>query len=409
MAWLLTHILKILCKKQNVSFSYDEEYLALKDKQIILLCQHKSSNDFVYVFGGIKRLDVHILVGYQNIFQKGVYHILKSLGAIAKMLYQPDVAAVAQTLQALKLGESVVIFPEGIQSTSGSTHPINPGTMHLLMKCKLPVALATIEGSYFAKPRFTRELRKGEIKVHYSKLFDPADFDTYSQEVLYQRLLDSFKYNEFEEHKENKIAFRGKTPNITGLDNIIYKCPHCLAEHQFSITGDVMRCSACGFAVSMDEYYDIHPQNHSLPFANIDEWYKWQRQLLAREVQSPDFSMSLNVMLRKIDTQKLRKNYSLVYDGEGVLTITNRGLVYRGTKGEEQVELQFAAKNVYSLSISLAYDFDMYCQGRYYNFKILENEKHMTKWMIAAEEIHNLYDPAWKEASEQVYEYAKEK
>ena len=399
-------VFRAICKSRNVRFEYDDEFKGLKDKQVIVLCQHKSSNDYIYVLGGLNRLDIHILVGYQNVFQKGIYHILKSLGVIGKMLYQPDMKAVIQTLQSIKLGESVAIFPEGIQSTSGSSHPINPGTMSLLMKCKLPVILAKIEGSYFAKPRYTRDIRKGSITVKYSKLFDTDDFNVYSEDMLYKRLFDSFKYNEFDEHKDNKIAFKGKLPNIYGLDNIIYKCPHCSEEFTFYTEGDEMRCSSCGFSIKMDEYCDIHSVNKDLPFGNIDEWYKWQRRVVSKEIESSEFFMTAKVELRRINTKKLGKDYSLIHDGEGILTINNEGLIYKGTKGGENVELVFNAKNVYSLTFSLSQDLDLYYLNKYYNFNFLENGKHVVKWMLAAEEIHNIYDADWKAASEQVYDYA---
>lgn len=399
-------VFRIICKCRNVHFEYDEEFKELKKKQVIVFCQHKSSNDYIYAFGGLNRLDIHILVGYLNIFQKGVYHILKSLGVIGKMLYQPDMKSVVQILQAIRLGESVAIFPEGIQSTSGSSHPINPGTMSLLMKCKLPVVLAKIEGSYFAKPRYTRDIRKGRITVKYSKLFDSDDFNTYSEEVLYKRLFDSFKYNEFDEHEDNKVAFKGKKPNVYGLDNIIYKCPHCENEFCFSTEGDEMTCASCGFRVSMDEYCDIHSVNKELPFKNIDEWYKWQRRVVSSEVESPDFSMSARVELRKVNTKKLGKNYSLIHDGEGILTINNQGVIYKGTRDGEDVCLVFNAKNVYSLTFSLSQDLDLYYLNKYYNFNFLEDGKRVVKWMLAAEEIHNMYDVDWKTASEQVYDYA---
>ena len=90
--------------------------------------------------------------------------------------------------------------------------------------------------------------------------------------------------------------------------------------------------------------------------------------------------------------------------GEGTLTLTGNGLTYRGTCDGEEREIVMHPKQVYSLSISLAYELDLYYDCKYYNFKLLDNPKHMTKWMLAAEEIHNLHDPAWQKASKEVYD-----
>lgn len=402
-AWPVCFAFRIISKKNNAEFFYSEDFLKIKDEQMVYLCQHRSRNDYIYAFAGLKRTDIHILCGYQNVFQRGVYTLLKKLGVIAKMLYQPDVHATKQVLRAVKLGGSIMIFPEGIQSTSGSTHPINPATMKLLAKLKLPVALVTLKGSYFTRTRYSSDVKKGKITVEYSKLFDKEDFNNLSKDELYNKMLNSFQYNEFDDHKENKVAFYGKKPNIHGLDNIIYKCPNCLNEFGFSILGDSMYCRKCGFTVSMDQYYDIKAVKENLPFENIDEWYKWQRSLISKEVREDGFVLSAKVKIGNINTRKLKGNFSLEYHGEGTLTLTNKGLTYCGTDKGENVELFFNPKQVYSLSMSLQYDVDLYYCGVYYNFKFLENEKQVVKWMLAAEEIHNLYDKAWREVSDEVY------
>lgn len=403
LAGSLRVVFRAISRARGVKYIYEPDYLKIKNKQVIFLCQHRSRNDYIYVYGGLRRSDIHVLCGYQNVFQRGIYTLFKKLGVIAKMLYQPDVHATKQLITAKKLGNSVMVFPEGIQSTSGSTHPINPATMKLLCKLKLPVVLVSLKGSYFTRTRYSYDVKKGKILVRYSVLFNSEDFENYTSDELYSKMLKEFQYNEFEEHKGEKIAFRGKKPNIYGLDNIIFKCPECKSEYKFTVEGDSMRCSDCGFEISMDEYYDIHAKKGELPFENIDQWYKWQRKEISRAVRDNNFEMSTRVKIGRINTQKLGPNYSLQYYGEGTLTLTNKGLVYKGTADGENVELSFSPTMVYSLTMSLQYDLDLYCDSIYYNFKLLENEKQVAKWMLAAEEIHNMYDTSWKEASEEVY------
>ena len=135
----------------------------------------------------------------------------------------------------------------------------------------------------------------------------------------------------------------------------------------------------------------------------MNRWYKWQRKELSRQVRDNNFEMSTRVAIGRINTHKLGPNYSLEYYGEGVLTLTNKGLVFLGSANGDAVELLFSPTMVYSLTMSLQYDLDLYYNGVYYNFKLLENEKQVAKWMLAAEEIHNMYDTSWREASEEVY------
>lgn len=404
----IVHIaFKCISKSRNVEFVYSEEYLKMKNSQAIYLCQHKSSLDYIYLFAGIKNLNIHVLCGYQNVFNKNLFKTLKNLGVIAKMLYQPDVQATMQMFQAIKGGGSVAIFPEGIQSTSGSTHPINPATQSFIKKAMLPVVLVTFKGSYFSRTRYSTDVKKGKITVKFDLLFTKDDCENFSKEKLHSALLEKFKYNEFEEFKDEKVAFRGKKPNVYGLDNIIFKCPNCQSEYCFSTEKDFMTCSHCNFTIKMDEYYDISGVNGVLPFKNIDEWFKWQRKIIAKEVKSDDFCLSTRVKIGKINVKKLDNNYSILFHGEGVLTLTNKGLTYQGEYDGEKVDLFFDPGQVYSLSMSLNYDLDMYYKNDYFNFKLLQDEKQVAKWMICAEEIHNLYDDAWKKVSEEVYEYGR--
>ena len=50
---------------------------------------------------------------------------------------------------------------------------------------------------------------------------------------------------------------------------------------------------------------------------------------------------------------------------------------------------------------------DLYYKNDYYSFTLLENKELMVKWMLAAEEIHNLYDLAWQKVSDEVYDVAQ--
>ncbi len=404
-AFVAKMVMGIICKKRNVEFLYDDGYNSTLNTPVVLLSCHASKDDYIYVFKGAKRNDLHVVCGYQNVFKKGVYFLLKNLGVIAKYLYQPDIVAIKQILEAVKLGDSIAIFPEGIQSTSGSTHPINPATIGLLKKLKLPVVLATSKGSYLTRTRYSTDVKKGKIIINYSLLFTANELANSSEEELNKKLLDNFKYNDYEFNRQNKIAYVGKKPNIYGLNNIIYKCPHCNSEYKFIVENCNMKCKECGFEITMNDYYEISSVNKELPFIDVDEWYKWQRKVLNKEIKSDSFKMSTTVELGVLQTEKLYANSSIKRIGNGTIILTNKGLTYKGVKNGEEVEMFFEARYVYSLTISLDYELDLYYKNDYYNFKLTKYETQITKWMIASEEIHNLYDECWYNASKEVYDY----
>ena len=59
LARIVQFAFKRISKKRNVEFVYTDEFLKIKDSQAIYLCQHKSSLDYIYLFAGIKNLDIH--------------------------------------------------------------------------------------------------------------------------------------------------------------------------------------------------------------------------------------------------------------------------------------------------------------------------------------------------------------
>ena len=277
--------------------------------------------------------------------------------------------------------------------------------MGLLKKLKLPVILTTLNGSYFTRTRYSTDVKKGKITVSFKTLFTPKDLEELSVDELNERLLEQFKYNEHEYFKDKKVEFIGKKPNIYGLDNIIYKCPHCKSEYKFKVEGENMKCLDCGFEVTMNNYYEMSAVTKTLPFENFDVWYKWQRNVIKEEVKSDNFIMKAQITLCTLNTQKLDNNLSKKEIGEGELSLTNKGLTYVGTKNGEQVTMFFDAKNVYSLTITLKQALDLYYKNEYYYFKLKTNGNQVTKWMLASEEIHNLYDEVWNNASNEVYHY----
>ncbi|MCI5745457.1 MAG: 1-acyl-sn-glycerol-3-phosphate acyltransferase [Erysipelotrichaceae bacterium] len=403
LAFFVTKAFSFIAKKRNVSFHYDFDIKEYKKKQFILIAQHCSKDEYIYVLSGIKNYNLYTVVGYQNFFNKLIFPLLLRLGTIAKYLYQPDIMAVKQMLKVIKQGGNLVFFPEGIQSTSGSMHPINPATMKLLMKAKLPVILYTSNGSYLTRTRYSSDIKKGKIDAYFHLLYTKDDYDKYSEDVLYQRLLNKFKYNDLNYNKKARIPFVGKKPNIYGLDKIIYKCPCCNEEFKMKIIQDTIKCLSCDYQVKMNEYYDLLKVNKPLVFDDIDKWYKYQRKMVHNEVIKDDFYYHVNVKAFDININKLKNQLCEV--GNGSLTISSHFLTYKGIYNNVEQTIVFDIKNLPSTPFTPSEgSFDMYYEDKYYCFAPIDNPLQVVKIMLIVEEIHNLYDPIWKKVSDEAYE-----
>lgn len=399
-------LLGILNRKYKVKFSYDYDHKLLKKRPTIMLSSHASRLEFIYTLYGFKRKDINMVCGYQNILQRGIYSFFIRLGVISKYLYQPDLICVKKMLQVLKRNGALGLFPEGIQSTSGSTHPINPATAHFIKRSKANIVIATSRGAYLATNRYSSDRKKGYIGINYSLVFTPEMLEELSEEQIYNILLEKIRYNDFEFNKVARNKYVGKKPNAYGIDKILYKCPDCNEEHTLYVDNDAVICKSCDFKVKINEYYDfVNISGKNVP-DDIDRWYKWQRRCVAEEIKDDSFEMELNGSLCTLKLDKLRKspkNREIL--SVGSVKLTNQGLFFTGMLNGESVDFDFNANSIYSLTFSTKGFLEFYHNNDYFMIVPDDTEQCLIKWTLASEEIHNLYDIKWADACKDVYDY----
>ena len=406
--FIIMRVLGILNKLYKVKFNYDYNLKDIKKGPTILLASHASRFEFIYMIYGFKHNDINIVCGYQNIIKKGLYNLFIKLGIISKYLYQPDIACMKNILKVLKRNGTVGIFPEGIQSTSGSTHPINPATVQFIKRSNANIVVATSQGAYLATNRYSKDRKKGYIGVNYSLVLTPDKLDELSDEQIYNLLLEKIRYNDFAYNKVARNKYIGKKPNAFGIDKILYKCPDCKNEHTLNIDNDTIICKHCGFKVRVNEYYDLVGIKYNNLPKDIDEWYKWQRRCVAKEIIKDEFELTFSGSINTLRLDKLRKepkNRKILSIGQ--VSLTNKGLFFKGTLNSQIVEFSFKAKSIYSLTLSTKGYLEFYCDNDYFMIIPDDPSQCLIKWTLASEEIHNLYDEKWKAACADVYDYNK--
>jgi DNA-directed RNA polymerase subunit RPC12/RpoP len=309
-------------------------------------------------------------------------------------------------IRVLKHGGAIGLFPEGIQSTSGSTHPINPATTQLVKRSGANIVVCTTRGAYLATNRYSSDRKRGYIGVSYSLLFTPEELEQLDEAEIYRQILDKISYNDFEFNKTARHKYIGKLPNADGIDKILYKCPKCESEHTLSVDGDTVRCEKCGFSVRVNEYYDLVDATAEKCPEDIDKWYKWQRRCVCEEIKDDSFELALDGSLCTLKLDKLRKapkdRRTL---SVGRARLTSRGLTFEGSLDGERVDFEFEAKSLYSLTCSTKGYLEFYYNSEYYMFVPDSIDQCLIKWTLASEEIHNLYDENWRTACRDVYDY----
>lgn len=97
------------------------------------------------------------------------------LGAWPLALEGSDPAAIRRSLQWLREGGAVVIFPEGGRSTStGEMERFKAGAVRLALEANVPILPVTIKGGNRVWPRGWRVPRLGKVVVTYHPLYHPT-------------------------------------------------------------------------------------------------------------------------------------------------------------------------------------------------------------------------------------------
>ena len=401
-AILTRSIMRLSVLNRPAVFRYDFDRREMKGKPVLILSQHASTDDPYYVNAGYPFVQPNVVMSLHNALIPVMYRLLLADGVILKTLYEPDIKAIRHLMRLHKKGASFLIFPEGIQSMDGTTQPLHPATARLIKKLAMDTILCTSHGAYLCNPRFDTYKRKGRIEYNYDILFRKEEVEEMTEEELYSRLLEKFRYNDFAWNSEKQYRYKGKVPCAHGLDNMLFICPRCRRQFEMHVEGDRIQCS-CGSAVTVDDRYNLVPDDPAeFPFRRIDEWYRWQRDVIAEEVIKEDFMIREYVNHLTLNLGDLSKGRYL-YAGEGRIELDRSKLRYIGTRNGENVDLRFDISRMPSATITASINANQfYYDGEYYQFAIKDDPRHIVKILMAVEVLHDMDDTERRKARRDV-------
>ncbi len=391
---------------------HDFDKREMKGKQVLILAQHASRDDPYYVNKGYPFIQPNAVMSIHNVLIPVMFRLLLKDGVILKALYEPDLGAMRHLMRLHRKGASILLFPEGIEATDGTTQPIHPATARLIKKLDMDTVLCTSHGAFLSTPRFDTIKRKGRIEYNFEMLFRKEELKEMPEDELYTRLLEKFRYNDFKWNSEKQYSYKGKVPLAHGLDNILFICPRCKKQYTMRVEGEKLVCD-CGSVVTIDDKYNLIPNEPNemddrnnataFPFKRIDQWYSWQQDIIAEEVKHEDFAMREDVTYLKLNLDDLKKG-RYIYAGEGRIEVDREHFRYIGTKDGEDVELEFDISRMPSATISKDQTNQFYYDGEYYRFVNKVDRRRSVKIMLAVETLHEMGDPERRKAREDVRE-----
>ncbi len=142
----------------------------------ILASNHVSVLDPPLVGVAINFRKVHFLAKAE-LFHPPWGRWLQRLGAVPVERGRGDVGALRRALKLLEEGHLLVLFPEGTRSLDGRLQSAKPGVGLLVLRARVPVVPAFLDGSFAALPKGSFWPRPCRLTVRYGSPILPEELD----------------------------------------------------------------------------------------------------------------------------------------------------------------------------------------------------------------------------------------
>ena len=162
--------------------------------------------------------------------------------------------------------------------------------------------------------------------------------------------------------------------------------------------GDRIYCKNCGNAASLNEYYDLTPENADCVIPETPRvWFDMQRAHIRRLAAEPGFELRERVKLGMLPEDRLLKDQATSeIVGEGELKVNAAGLSYEGTRSGEPWSFFVPIKQLptYGMCTDVS-RFYTFVEGEFCEF--YPERESAELWMQATEELHRLNGGAWQD------------
>lgn len=322
----------------------------------IVLCNHGSFFDFLYAGILLRKSCPHFIIARLYFYHKWLRRLLTMLGGFPKSMFAMDMESTRNTLKVLRDGGVLAMMPEARLSTVGKFEDIQESTYSFIKKANVPVYTIQIHGSYLAKPKWGKGLRRGAVvESELDLLFTAEDLAAMSVDDIKKGIEERLYFDEFQWLQSRPEIHYQSRRLAEGLENVLTICPVCNQRHTITTKNRDIFCEHCGKLASLDDRYAFLPD---FRFENFAQWYEWQKGVIQAQISDdPNFSLCSDVELRlpSADGKSFTRNA-----GKGVCTLNRSGLTYVGTRDGQPYEVSFSLKRIYRLLFGAGENFEIY-------------------------------------------------
>ena len=239
-------------------------------RQYLVLFNHQTAFDQFFVALSFRQ---HLyFMASEDIFSKGfLSSALRYLVAPIPIKKQTtDVRAIMNCMRVAKEGGSISLAPEGNRTYSGKTEYMSPTIAPLARKLGLPIALYHIKGGYGVQPRWSDNVRRGKMECYVSKVIEPEEYMSLSDDELFNLIKDGLYVNEA--NADNRFVHKKCAEYV---ERVVYVCPKC-GFSTFKSHGDTFTCAKCDMKVRYLPTTELQCDDPAFKYQFINDWYEAQ-------------------------------------------------------------------------------------------------------------------------------------
>lgn len=273
--------------------------------------------------------------------------LMRLLGCIPTKKFVMDTRLVRDMVYAIReLKSSVLMYPEAGYSFDGTATTLPDSIGRCLKMLGVPVVMIRTYGAFARDPLYNGlRLRKVKVTADMEYVLSAQDVAEKTPEELNAIIQQCFDFDNFRWQQENNVCI-SEPFRAEGLNRVLYKCPHCMAEGSMSGKGTKLTCQNCGKQYELTEYGYMEALEGETEFPHIPDWYKWQRECVKKEIQDNTYQLDVPVDIC------VMVNTKCIYRvGEGRLFHTADGFHLVGCEGK----LDYSQKPIASYSLNSDY------------------------------------------------------
>ena len=389
--WLFRTLLKIVslpdlwavhfqCRKNGM------EKLSKKQPCFILM-NHSSFIDLEIVSSIFYPRPLNIVATWDGFI--GRNWLMREIGCLQTKKFMVGPKLIRDMKQALKRKTSVVMFPEAGYSFDGTATTIPESLGKCVKLFGVPLVSVITQGAFHRQPLYNNlKKRKVDVSADMTYLLSPEEIEKMSVDEINAVIAKTFSFDNFRHQRENGIII-DEPDRAEGLNRVLYKCPHCLAEGQTVGAGTRLTCKACGKSYELTTLGAMQALDGETEIDHIPNWYAWERKCAREELEKGGYRAEYDV-----DVMVMVDSYHLYDVGEGKLIHDEDGFHLTASDGE----LNFTESATASYSVNSDFFWyqlaDTVCVGdlnvQYYCFPKAKYGDVVAKERLIAEELFKI-------------------